>query len=160
MSDNFPPGWTKTIDDLLAEKRNLSGEEIEWALSYEREQLLSWARFPRAGEVYELMADAEISYVTNWRAPFTGGGKGMLPGGTRVRIAPEISGPEPIGVYADPLERERVELQLSRRNGRRARRERGSVEAKEVCDPIRGVGIHVVGSCCSERSRGQLSWKD
>src|SRR4029078_2192779 len=112
MSSALPNGWSKTLDDLLAEKRQVSGEEIEWARIYEREQLRSWARFPRAGEVYELSDDAVIAYMTHWRAAFTGGGKGLLRKGTRIRTSVHTSDPAPIGVYADPLERSLVEAAL------------------------------------------------
>jgi hypothetical protein len=112
MSQDFPKGWTKTVEDLVAEKRDLSGEEIAWARSYEREQLRSWARFPRPGEVYELCVDAQITYLIHWLAPFTGGGKGMLPKGARVRVAQVISEAEPISVGAEPLEKAQVEAVL------------------------------------------------
>jgi hypothetical protein len=112
MRSTTPPGWSKTLADLLAENRNLSGEEIEWARTFEREQLRSWARFPRPGEVYELIGDSEISYVTHWRAPFTGGGKGMLQKGTRIRVSGGTGDLEPIGVYADPIDKPRVEAEL------------------------------------------------
>ena len=112
MPSTPPPGWSKTLDDLLAEKRNISREETEWACTYEREKLKSWVRFPRPGEVYELINDAEISYVTHWSAPFTGGGKGVLRRGTRIRIGDGIGDPEPIGVYADAVEERRIEVEL------------------------------------------------
>ena len=56
--------------------------------------------------------DAVIAYMTHWRAAFTGGGKGLLRKGTRIRISVHTSDPEPIGVYADPLERSLVEAAL------------------------------------------------
>ena len=112
MHSTLPSGWSKTIEDLLAENRNISGEEIGWARTFEREQLKSWARFPRPGEIYELTNDAEISYVTHWGAPFTGGGRGILRRGTRVRIGDGIGDPEPIGVYADALDQGRIEAEL------------------------------------------------
>jgi hypothetical protein len=56
-----PPRWNKTIDDLMAEKRAISGDEIEWA------------RFPRDAEVFEAQADLKLHYLTHWSAPFTGG---------------------------------------------------------------------------------------
>jgi len=120
MNHTTPPGWSKTLTELLAENGNVSGEEIEWARNFEREQLRSWARFPRPGDLYELSADAEISYVTHWAAPFTGGGKGLLRKGTRVRVAVGSADPEPIGVYADPLERSRIEAELVPEADRRA----------------------------------------
>jgi hypothetical protein len=125
MSPTLPPDWSKTITDLLAENRNISGQEIEWARAYEREQIRSWARFPRPGEVFELASDAEISFVTHWRAPFTGGGKGLLRKGTRVRIVDPVSDPEPIAVYAHPLEMSLVEVALVPESDRRAERYAG-----------------------------------
>ena len=112
MHSKPPPGWSKTIEDLVAENRGISGEEIEWARMFEREQLRSWARFPLPGEIYELINDAEISYVTHWSAPFTGGGKGLLRRGTRVCIGDGIGDAEPIGVYADAIEKSRIEAEL------------------------------------------------
>jgi hypothetical protein len=120
MNRTLPPGWSKTLTELLAEKSNVSGEEIEWARTFEREQLRSWARFPRPGDLYELSSDAEISFVTHWGAPFTGGGKGVLRKGTLVRVSAGSADPEPIGVYADPLERSRVEAELVPETDRQA----------------------------------------
>lgn len=41
------------------------------------------------GECFELAEDLTVSFTTQWRAPFTGGGEGVLPRGTRVRVAHE-----------------------------------------------------------------------
>jgi hypothetical protein len=120
MNRTVPSGWSKTLTELLAEKTNLSGEEIEWARTFEREQLRSWVRFPRPGDLYELAGDTEISYVTHWAAPFTGGGKGLLRAGTRVRVAAEFADPEPIAVYCDPVEKSRIEADLVPESDRRA----------------------------------------
>lgn len=76
MSQDFPEGWTKTIDDLVAEKRDLSGEEIAWARSYEREQLRSWAQMTKP---FMNLADVvftdveENGYSTSRRAQFSAG---------------------------------------------------------------------------------------
>lgn len=99
-----PPDWNKTLADLSAEQRNLSGQEIEWARDYEREQLRAWARFPKDGEHFEARHDVRVSYLIHWRAPYTTGGEGVLPMGTRVRISVAPGDAEPIGVYAMPLD--------------------------------------------------------
>lgn len=100
----MPPGWNKTLDDLMAEKRTVGGDEIEWAREYERAQLRSWVRFPRDGEVFEAQSDLRLDYITHWAAPFSGGGSCTISKGTRVRVAVPAFDPQPVGVYAAPLD--------------------------------------------------------
>jgi hypothetical protein len=100
----MPPRWNKTIDDLMAEKRAISGDEVEWARDYERSQLRPWARFPRDAEVFEAQADLKLDYLTHWSAPFTGGGSCVIRKGTRIRVSVPPFDPAPIGVYAAPLD--------------------------------------------------------
>lgn len=101
----------KTLSELLKDGQTHSWQEIQQARTYEREQLRSWAHFPKSGEVYELQTDAVVSFLTHWHAPFTGGGTGTLKQGTRVRIGDDIDD-EPIAVHAEPLEAARVEREL------------------------------------------------
>src|SRR5512140_2453159 len=98
-----PREWRKTLDDLRAENRSLSGNEMEWARDYEREQLRSWARFPKDGELFEALHDIKITYLTHWRAPYTGGGEAVLPRGALVRVSVHTGDTEPIAVYATPV---------------------------------------------------------
>lgn len=113
-----PAGWNKTLDDLYAENRSLSGHELSWAAAYEQEQLRTWARFPKDEEVYEAIGEVEVSYITYYRAPYGGGGKGRLPAGTRVQVHVPDSEPEPTGVSAVALEEERIEQLLVPENER------------------------------------------
>ncbi|MGH9807842.1 MAG: hypothetical protein ACRD9W_11375 [Terriglobia bacterium] len=115
-----PAGWNKTLDDLYAEKRSLSGHELSWASGYEQEQLRAWARFPKDDEVFEAVAEVEVSYITYYRAPYGGGGKGKLPAGTRVQVHVLEHQPEPTGVSARPLEEVRIEELLVPENDRRS----------------------------------------
>ena len=99
--------WRQTVRDLLAElqagkRAEISGEEIELAKAYQKRQIPAGIRFPRAGEIYEAVRDFEVQYMTAHFAPFTGGGKAVLPKGERVRVC-EPSDPRPLGVYCDPL---------------------------------------------------------
>jgi hypothetical protein len=104
-----PPDWTKTLADLDAEKRSLTGEEIEWARDYEKEQLRSWVRFPQNDELYEAIHDAKVSYMIDWRAPYATGGEGILPQGTQIRVSVFAGDLEPIAVHALPVELKRIE---------------------------------------------------
>jgi hypothetical protein len=113
-----PEGWNKTLDDLYAENRSLSGDELSWASAYEQEQLRTWARFPKDDEVYEAVAEVEVSYITYYRSPYGGGGKGKLPAGTRVLVHVPDSQAEPTGVSAVALEEEKIEELLVPENDR------------------------------------------
>ena len=97
----FPDAWKKTVSELMAERRTITPQELEWARAYDRAQLRSWARFPRDAEIYEAIADTTINYVTYWQAPFTGGNTGRLRRGTRVRVTVYPHDPEPIDVQAE-----------------------------------------------------------
>lgn len=114
--DEFPPGWNKTVSDLFRESQKSRGPvgppETEWARAYERSLLRPWARFPRDGEVFEALGDTRVHYLTHWRAPFTGGGEGVLPKGTQIRVKVADWIREPISVYADPLDGPRIEQLL------------------------------------------------
>ncbi len=111
----LPAGWNKRVADLEATDHGdglpcITAEEFEMAIEYERRLLRPWARFPRDGEVYAAIGDFNVSFLTHWRAPFTGGGEGVLPSGTRVRV--HVSHAEPILVYADAENASDLELAL------------------------------------------------
>jgi hypothetical protein len=114
--DEFPLGWNKTLADLFADLKEsrspIGAPETEWARSYERSLLRSWARFPLDGDVYEAVEDTAVKFLTHWRTPFTDGGSGTLPKGTRVRVKVPDWMREPVGVYAEPLDAERIERAL------------------------------------------------
>ncbi len=107
-----PADWNKTLADLSAENRSLSGEEIGWAREYEREQLRSWARFPRNNEEFEAVHEVQVAYLIDWRAPYSTGGKGMLPKGTRIRVAVHEFDLEPVGIQAVAVDEKAVEQLL------------------------------------------------
>ena len=109
-----PPGWKKTISDLLAEaqrgeRSSVGSPEVDWARNFERNQVPSGVRFPRRGDVYEAKTDIRVHYLTAWAAPYTGGGDGMLKQGDRVLIHQEPAYAEPSAVYAKPMDYARVE---------------------------------------------------
>lgn len=112
-----PPGWNKTIEDLLAEaqrgeRKTVGSPEIDWARQYMRSLIPEGMRFPRKGDTYVAVRDLEVRYMTNWAKPFTGGGKGTLKSGEQVRITQEMLDPRPIGFYAQAVNYADVERQL------------------------------------------------
>jgi hypothetical protein len=120
-----PADWNKTFADLEKENRSLSGEEMDWARDYEREQLRGWARFPKDGDVYEALHGLEVGFITYWNGPYSGGGRGTLPAGTQVRVSVSADMPEPIGVQADPVESKRIEELLVSEDDRLSSKYRG-----------------------------------
>jgi hypothetical protein len=123
-----PPGWNKTIDDLLVEARagkrsSVGSPEADWARDYERSLLPAGTRFPKKGDVYEATEDLQVDYLTSWAAPFTDGGTGTLKSGERVIVDVDIL-PRPLGVYAKPIDYAAVEARMipesDRANGKYA----------------------------------------
>lgn len=122
-----PDGWNFTYADLMAEmkagKRNSVGQpEMDWARDYERSLIPAAMRFPQKGDVYEVLQDMEVEFMTAWAAPFTGGGKGMLMQGERVLVHIEPAEAKPIGAYAKAVKYKAVEERMvpaSERNSRK-----------------------------------------
>jgi hypothetical protein len=110
-----PPGWNKTIDDLFDESKKsgsaVGSPEVEWARDYERGLIPAVTRFPKRGDVYEATGDVEVSYLTSWSAPFTGGGSGRLKKGERVIIDYEPL-PRPIAANAKAINYTQVEQEM------------------------------------------------
>jgi hypothetical protein len=67
---------------------------------------------PRNDDLYECIEDASVSFVTHWRAPFTGGGTGTVPKGTTVRLVVNPAVVRPSAYYARPVDREAIEVIL------------------------------------------------
>jgi hypothetical protein len=112
-----PAGWCKTLADLWAEldaglRETLGSPETDWARDYERSLLPAKTRFPRRGDVYEALEDFEVSYMTSWRAPFTGGGKALLKRGDQIEIPDSSVIPLPILVYARAVNYRELEVRV------------------------------------------------
>jgi hypothetical protein len=112
-----PPGWNKTIEDLLAEasrgeRASVGSPEVDWARDYERSLIPVGARFPRKGDVYEAKKGIVVRYMTAWGGPYTGGGEGTLEAGEQIEIHQEPAFLEPVGVYARPIDYARIEERM------------------------------------------------
>ena len=112
-----PQGWNKTIEDLFAEidrgeRASVGSPEADWARDYERSLIPNDMRFPQKGDVYEAIADVDVRYLTAWATPLTGGARGSLKAGDRVRVDQESLDTKPIAVYAKPIDYVGVEARL------------------------------------------------
>jgi hypothetical protein len=96
----MPSGWHKTWDDVLAEMQpgeSVGRPEMAWAQEYERSMLPGGLRFPRLGDVYEPLEDMTVTYMTQWLAPYTGGGDGVLKKTDRLVVEFEPGDDSPLG---------------------------------------------------------------
>lgn len=65
----------------------------------------------RKGQRFRTRVDTEVNYLTHWMAPFTGGGKGILPAGTILTVTLDPP-PGVKGAGCDPENREAIEAIL------------------------------------------------
>jgi hypothetical protein len=124
-----PPGWNKTILDLTAEAkangRGITPEEGDWARDYERSLLPANTRFPRKGDVFEAREDVDMSFLTHWRSPFTGGGNGTLRYGERIFVADDPYEVHPILLNVRATNYEEVETRMVPLNDRTSEKYNG-----------------------------------
>ena len=67
---------------------------------------------PRNDDLFQCIEDIEVAFLTHWRAPYTGGGRGVLPKGTKVRVLVSPNVREPAAYYARPIDNGSVEAAL------------------------------------------------
>jgi len=93
-------------------KRDLIGQqEAEWAKDYEVSLIPAHYRFPKTGDLYEAKIDQEISFITLWSAPFTGGGSGIIRAGERIWILSETN-EKTAGTYAEAENYKAIEQRM------------------------------------------------
>jgi hypothetical protein len=112
-----PADWNKTIDDLMQEmnaglRKDIRQPELDWAREYSRSLIPNGLRYPRMGDLYESLIDQSIRYMTAWSAPYTGGGDSTILAGEQVWIDNQPSDEKPIGVYAMPIEYDKLETRM------------------------------------------------
>lgn len=114
LREQRPPDWNLTVSDLMAEvsagkRGSIEDRELSWANEYERSLLPQGTRFPRKGDLFESKCDQEVTFMTFWAAPFTGGGTTTLLQGEQVYVDVDPDGDSPLSVYAVPVEYEKFE---------------------------------------------------
>lgn len=117
MSEERPKDWHLTISDLMellqsGERKFVDQHEWKWAREYEQSLVPNDVRIPQKGDVYEVMEEITVNYMTTWSAPFTGGGETRLAKGERIWIDTETTEKKPIGIYAQAVEYKRLERQI------------------------------------------------
>lgn len=118
-----PSDWTLTVNELFNEfntkkRKSIQQYEVEWAKDYERSLYPKNTVFPRKGYLYESIEDQEISYMTAWKAPFTGGGKSIIKKGERIWIKFNPNEENPTSTYALPVDYEKIEERMVPENER------------------------------------------
>ncbi len=100
----FPADWKLTISDLFEElkigkRTEIKDPEMTWAREYERSLIPSNYRYPQKGDLYVASFDQDVSFMTSWSAPYTGGGTTKLFKDEQIWIDSSPMDEKPIGVY-------------------------------------------------------------
>ena len=104
----------KTVDELLDEVKKgkmVSGQAMENARKLSKALLPTGLFYPKGGEVFEAIQDVEISYLTHFMAPYTGGDKVKLLKRERIIIS-KPSQDKPLGYYCYPINADEVEERI------------------------------------------------
>lgn len=106
----------KTFKELNHEmnqgkRKSINAKEMARARKLELALMPSNITYPSGGEKYESIKDVEITYLTHWRAPFTGGGKFILIKG-QVVIVETPNHEKPISVYCEALNKGEIEKKV------------------------------------------------
>jgi len=125
-----PADWCLTIDDLMTEQRvgrrkTVGAPELSWARAYERSLIPEEVRFPARGDLYEAVEDMTVTFLTAWKAPFTGSGEGVLQKGERIWVSDDPVDEKPLGVYALPVAYAALEARMVPQNERTKREYNG-----------------------------------
>jgi hypothetical protein len=98
-----------TISDLFEElkagkRKEIKDPEMTRAREYERSLILSNYRFPKKGDLYAAKYDQDVSFMTSWQAPYTGGGTTKLFEGEQIWVDSNPMDEKPIGAYLLPVD--------------------------------------------------------
>jgi len=104
----------KTVEELFDEVKKgktVNGKPMENARKLSKAVLPIGLFYPKGGEVYEAIQDIQISYLTHFMAPFTGGDKAKLLKGERV-IVSKSNQAKPLGYYCYPINDNEIEHRI------------------------------------------------
>src|SRR2546425_1388647 len=108
MSNPAPPGWNKTVDDLMSEisqgsrqQLSVTDDEFQWAVDYERSLLPAGTVFPRKNQVWQTVHGCEVRFIAVFADQPARGGAARLPHGERVLILANCD--QPISVSFQPV---------------------------------------------------------
>ena len=76
-------------------------------------------RFPKKGDIYEVLEDMTVTYFVCYTAPFTGSGSGVLKKGDRLIVDYEPTDSKPLGVSVKGVNHKDLEARIVPRSIRR-----------------------------------------
>ncbi len=82
----------KTFEEMYKELQAGKREEISHADTQKSAALQKalypkGIRYPKSGDIYLCVDDAEINYMTHWMKPYTGGEKAIFPKDEKIQIS-------------------------------------------------------------------------
>lgn len=104
----------KTVDELFDEVKKgktVSGKAMENARKLSKALMPTGLFYPKGGEVFEAVQDVQITYLTHFMAPYTGGDKAKILKGERVIIS-KHNQDKPLGYYCYPINADKVEERI------------------------------------------------
>lgn len=104
----------KTIEELIeksAKGESVSGKAIENAKKLSKALMPKGLFYPKGGEVFEAIHDIQISYLTHFMAPCTGGGKAKLLKGEKLIISKPNQN-KALGYYCYPTNADELENRI------------------------------------------------
>lgn len=104
----------KTVDKLFDEVKKgktVGGKAMENVRKLSKALMPTGLLYPKGGEVFEAVQDVQISYLTHFMAPYTGGDKAKLLKGERVIIS-KTNQDKPLGYYCYPINADKVEERI------------------------------------------------
>lgn len=106
----------KTYDEMFKElhsgkRKEISHKDGQKAVVLDRALFPKDIRYPKSGDIYVCIADAQISYMTHWMKPYTGGDKATFPKDETIKIS-DISQDKPTSVYCQAINADKIETLL------------------------------------------------
>lgn len=101
----------KTVEELFDKVKKgkaVDGKAIERARKLSKALMPAGLIYPKGGEVFEAINDIQISYLTHFMAPYSGGGKAKLFKGERVFIS-NPGQDKPLGYNCYPINAGEIE---------------------------------------------------
>jgi hypothetical protein len=103
----------KTYDEMFKElhsgkRKTISYADGQKAIALERASFPKNIRYPKPGETYICISDAQIRYMTHWMSPYTGGAKAVFPKDESIKIT-DFTQSKPTSVYCQANNFDKIE---------------------------------------------------
>jgi O-acetyl-ADP-ribose deacetylase (regulator of RNase III) len=104
----------RTVDELfddVKKGKTVSGKAMDKARKLSKALMPTGLFYPKGGEVFEAIQDTQISYLTHFMAPYTGGDKTKILKGERV-IVSKPNQQKQLSYYCYPIEANEIENRI------------------------------------------------